>query len=82
MACDHLGNLYVNDTQRDVIQAFTTSGVYQYQWDAPSAGGLACDSANNLYVTFISPDSRVCKYGPGPLPASPSTWGRVKTLYR
>jgi len=82
MACDHLGNIFVNDTQRDVIQVFTTSGVYQYQWDAPGAGGLACDAQNNLYVGFSSPDSRVCKYGPGPVPARSTSWGRVKTFYR
>jgi hypothetical protein len=82
MACDHLGNIYVNDTQRGVIQVFSTSGTYLYQWSAPGAGGLACDSQNNLYVGFISPDSRVCKYGPGPVPTTSTSWGRVKTFYR
>lgn len=82
MAVDHLGHLLVNDIGNEVVQEFTTSGAYVDTWSAPRAGGLAFDSLNNLYVSYYGADPRVCKYGPGPVPARASSWGSVKVRYR
>jgi tripartite motif-containing protein 71 len=82
VSCDHLAHLFVWDWGRQVVRVYTSSGVFLEEWDATGWGVQAWDTGNNLYVSFVTPENSVCKYGPGPVPARTTSWGRVKTFYR
>ena len=86
--------LLVTDAGNDRIEAFTPSTSlakpsFVTQWGSTGNGlgqfrgpqGLACDRSANIYVADTEND-RIQKFGGGVTRTTPSTWGRIKALYR
>jgi DNA-binding beta-propeller fold protein YncE len=88
-AVDAAGNVYAVDYGNHRVQAFTSTGTYLSQWGTQGSGSgqfffpysVATDAAGNVYVAEVG-NNRVQKFGPPPTPARPSSWGRIKALYR
>jgi tripartite motif-containing protein 71 len=86
VAVDGSGNVYVTDQNR--VQKFTSSGTYVTQWGAPGSGdgqfnvprGVAVDGSGNVYVADAH-NYRIQKFGSLPVPATSTSWGRIKSLY-
>jgi tripartite motif-containing protein 71 len=89
IATDPAGDVYVVDFRNDRVQKFTSSGTYITQWGSTGSGngqfrsplGVATDAAGNVFVAD-GHNYRIQKFGPGSTPATSTTWGRLKTLYR
>jgi len=88
VAVDASGNVYVADDD-NCIQVFGSSGGYLTQWGTQGTGdgqfegpfGVAVDGSGNVYVTDHWND-RIQVFGPLPVPAQSTSWGRIKALYR
>ena len=88
IVADHTGHIVVSDDGNSRIEVFDSSGNYLEEWGAPGSGdsefsspyGLAVDAFNNLYIADEF-NNRICKYGPGPVPASRTSWGTLKMRY-
>lgn len=91
MATDAAGNVYVGDAGDAAvggrIQKFDGQGNLIWElgstgpgWFIRSAIGLSVDFAGNLFV--LDELGYVLKFGPAPVPVTPTSWGRVKNLYR
>jgi DNA-binding beta-propeller fold protein YncE len=89
VATDAAGNVYVADFGNHRIQKFTGTGVYLTQWGSFGSGdgqfstprGVATDVDGNVYVADQG-NHRIQKFGPDVTPATVTSWGRIKNLYR
>jgi DNA-binding beta-propeller fold protein YncE len=71
LAVDSLGNVYVANYGNNLLQQFTSSGIYVTQWGILGSGngqfnapnGVAVDSFGDVYVAD-SDNSRIQKFGP------------------
>jgi sugar lactone lactonase YvrE len=89
IAIDAADNVYVSDVTNDRIQKFTSEGTLLAQWGSLGSRdgefndprGVAVDDAGNVYVVD-SVNQRVQKFGYIPTPAKPTSWGRLKAIYR
>ena len=89
MATDAAGNVYVADFGNHRIQKFSSAGTYLAQWGSYGSGdgqfstprGVATDAAGNVYVADQG-NHRIQKFGDGTTPATTTSWGRIKSLYR
>ncbi len=88
-AADPVGNLYVSCGDRQRILEYSMSGTLLGQFGSPGAlpgqfawpSGLALDAAGQLYVADRM-NHRIQKFAFPPVPTQPTTWGRLKSLYR
>ena len=88
-ATDAAGNVYVADSNNQRIQKFTGTGAYLTQWGSPGSGngqfsypyGIATNGDGDVYVADFS-NFRVQKFGDAITPTTPTSWGRIKSLYR
>lgn len=90
VACDGGGNIYVTDWV-GVARAFLDSGTLLARWGSSGSGpnqfhnatGTVVDGEGSIYVCDMS-NHRIQKFASvnGPTPTIPTTWGRIKALYR
>jgi DNA-binding beta-propeller fold protein YncE len=88
IAVDASGNVYVVDFRNHRVEKFTDTGVYLAQWGTSGNGdgqfffpySVATDAAGNVYVAEVG-NNRIQKFG-SPTPTKPTSWGRLKSLYR
>ncbi len=89
IALDAGGNVYVADAGNNRIQVFTGTGEYLTEWGSYGSGpgefyrpiGVGVGPDGRIYVTDTW-NSRIQVFGSLPTPTRPSTWGRIKVLYR
>jgi len=89
IAIDAADHVYVSDVSNDRILKYTTDGTLLAQWGSLGSGdgqfndprGVAVDGDGNVYVVD-SVNQRVQKFGYAPTAAKPTSWGRLKRLYR
>jgi len=83
------GNVYVSDVGNYRIQKFTSSGAYVTQWGTQGNGngqfqathGVAVDASGHVYASDLG-NNRIQVFGSLSVPTEPTTWGRIKALYR
>lgn len=89
VALDIAGNVYVADRNNSRIQVFTGTGQFLTQWGTQGTGpgefdhptGVAVGADGRVYVADAW-NNRIQVFAPVPTPSRPTTWGRVKVLYR
>jgi tripartite motif-containing protein 71 len=74
----------------DRVQMFDGNGQFLAKWGGTGSGmgqflypqGVAMDGSGNIYVVDDGND-RIQVFGPpGPTPATSTTWGHLKTMFR
>ena len=86
---DATGNVYVADTFNNRIQRFTSNGTYLAPLGGPGSGdgqfsqpwGVAVHASGDVYAADTG-NGRVQVFGSLATPAQPTSWGRIKALYR
>src|SRR3989442_691485 len=91
VATNAAGNVYVADRGNPRIQKFTGTGTYLTRWGSLGNGdgqfnafgpsGVATDATGNVYVSD-SGNHRIQKFVDQSTPTRPTSWGRLKSLYR
>jgi len=89
VAVDEGGYIYVTDTFNNRVQMFTSALAYYTQWGTQGTAdgqfngpfGIAVDSSRDVLVVD-SFNNRMQVFGPATTPATATTWGRLKSLYR
>jgi hypothetical protein len=89
VATDAAGDVYVVDQVNCRIQKFTSTGTFLTRWGSPGGGdgefiepaAVATDATGNVYVVDRG-NNRIQRFGLGPVPATSTSWGRIKALYR
>lgn len=89
IAVDSKGDVYVADTNNNRIQKFTGSGSFLCEWGVQGFGngefqqpqGVAVDEQGYVYVADTNAE-RIQKFGGLTTPATKTSWGRLKSLYR
>ena len=90
VAVDADGNVLVSDGGNHRIQEFSGDGAYLGEWGTLGTAsgqfrnpfGVAEDGAGNVFVVDYG-NSRIEKFGSQTAtPARPTSWGRIKALYR
>jgi len=90
VAVDGSGNVYVvAPGNRNRIQKFTSDGTYLTQWGTLGTGNgefnnpvaMAVNASGNAYVADYW-NCRIQVFGSLPVPATSTSWGRIKSLYR
>jgi tripartite motif-containing protein 71 len=89
VALDKHGHVYVADSYNERVEVFTTGGAYVVSWGGHGSEpghfiqprGLAVD-ANGLVYVADTWNNRIQVFGSVPTPATTTTWGRIKALYR
>jgi len=83
------GHVYATDIGLARIQEFTSDGSFVCRWGTSGGGpgqfffpySIAIDASGNIFVGDAG-NFRIQRFGPAVTPAIPSSWGRLKTLYR
>jgi len=89
IAVDSDENVYVVDSGNSRIQKFTSTGAFLTKWGSNGTGDgqfigprdIGVDGDGNIYVADWA-NNRIQKFGDAATPSAPTTWGRLKTLYR
>ena len=90
LTTDGDGHVYVSNPYRDRVQVFSSTGTFIREFGGTGTGNgefnwpgaIAVDAAGDIYVVDAG-NHRVQKFANSVATASrPSTWGRVKVLYR
>jgi len=89
MAFDPAGNLYVIDGDNCRVQKFDSGGSFVCNWGSPGTDlgqlshptGIALGPDGQIYVAEWGND-RIQLFADRPVPATPTTWGRLKAGYR
>ena len=89
VAVDASGHVYVTDTYNHRVQVFDNDGTFLRQWGGFGTDpgqfyrpmGIAIASDGRIFVGDTW-NGRVQIFGSLPTPTRPTSWGRLKTLYR
>ena len=89
IAVDHSGNVYVADTYNHRVQVFTSDGAFLMQWGSYGSApgqfyrpmGVEVGTDGRIYVADTW-NARIQIFGPLATPTVPSSWGRLKRIYR
>lgn len=89
IAVDGAGNVYVADTGNDRVQKFDANGVLLSLWGTHGTApgqfnqpvGIDVNAHGDVYVSEFG-GNRVQRFGYAVVPATASSWGRVKALFR
>lgn len=89
VAVDANGNVYVTDTYNHRVQVFDNNGTFLMQWGSYGSGpgqfyrpmGIGIAADGRIYVGDTW-NGRVQVFAALPTPARPTSWGRLKRLYR
>lgn len=89
MGMDVQGNIYVADTENAQIKIFDSEGNFLTKWGSYGSGpgqfrrpeDVAVDATGCIYVSDAD-NGRIQKFGSPPTSVQPTTWGRIKSLFR
>lgn len=89
LGADTRGNVFVCDERNSRIEVFAAGGAFRTWWGGLGSGpgafrfpnDVAVDALGNSYVADTD-NHRVQKFAPDPVPATPTTLGRIKSTYR
>ena len=79
LVAEQAGRIKQFDGNGGFLTAWGTYGTSNGQFDAPV--GMAFDGSNNLYIADVN-NNRIQKFGPQVVATLPTTWGRLKALWR
>lgn len=90
LAVDPGGNVYVVDFGNHRVEKFTETGTYLGQWGTLGTGNgqfqypysIATGRDGTIYVGEQGTNNRVQVFGAVATPTVPTSWGRLKSLYR
>ncbi len=87
ISVDGAGHVYVVDIGNKRVQEFDGDGNFLCSWGPTGPGwsfntvvGVSADASGNVFVA--DQGAQVLKFGAPVVSASPTTWGRLKSLYR